>query len=188
MKTFTPIFFKFLLPIFVIIVVAFTFYFVQRSRNPMYTFEKSSDKRASDIRAVSQKNIDDVKEITNQRVSDVKQEAENRIMDTKEFSKERLLDAKNSYDIMLAEVKDEKIIIYIIMVSTFLIFTVLFLNLIRILTKLNSDMIINPDGYEVITEEESKVLDFLKHEMVRRKLIESNQKIKIEDCSQLLTN
>ena len=49
-------------------------------------------------------------------------------------------------------------------------------------------MIFNPEKYKVITEEESKALDFLKHEMIRRKMIESNQEIKIKDFSQLLTN
>lgn len=81
---------------------------------------------------------------------------------------------KKIYDVMLADVRNDKRMFYILMVALGLIFLVIFLNLIKLLTALNANILIFPERYEVVSKEDAEILRYLKRLTGQKSLVKEN--------------
>jgi hypothetical protein len=81
---------------------------------------------------------------------------------------------KKIYDVMLADVRNDKRMFYILMVALALIFVVIFLNLIKLLTALNVNILMFPERYEVVSKEDAEILRHLKRLTGQKTLMKEN--------------
>jgi len=164
------IFWSCILPVSAIISLSFAAYFVltDPSRRSTEAFVKGTESHVKDIREQSEL-----------RISEIKEQTELRISENKDYE-------KSVYETMISEVQNEKNLLYIILTASFLIFLVLFLNLVRILTRLDPNILIFPDDYEVISKEEAEALNFIKYEMAKAKLITPDQPLMKKDCTKII--
>jgi hypothetical protein len=172
------IFIGVILPVVTIIAIAYVA--IQIFTKPIDTLREENSHALLFLKESLEKGFSNQRELLEQRLSDQKEFAEQRLSDIRE-------NEKRNYDSMLSEVKNDKRMFYIIMIAGFAIFLVILLNIVSLLTRLDSKILLYPDRYEVIPKEEAEALKYIKYELVKAKFLTDHQPLLKENVIGLLS-
>jgi len=171
-------FLRIIIPIVLIFSIAYVA--VQIFTKSIDTLQKERSHIMLFLKENLEKRLLDQKDLFEQRLLDQREFAEKRLSDTKEYE-------KRNYDLMLSEIKNDKRMFYIIMIAGFAAFLVILLNLISLLTRLDSKIFLYPDRYAVIPNEEAEALKYIKYELIKAKLLtDDHQPVLKENVIHLL--
>lgn len=104
-----------------------------------------------------------------------------RIEDVKEYE-------KRVYGAMVDELENEKLKYYIIMASAFAIIMIFAFNVIKIMLKVDSNFLVYPDKYEVVTKDEADAIRYIKDKMLENKIIKSDRMVTKDSVIALLAS
>ena len=105
-------------------------------------------------------------------------------------TEQRIQDVENYerqvYKSVLDEVANEKIKFYIIMFGLFAILIVFGFQTLKLILKLDSNILLYPDKYEVIPMEEADCIRYLKDKVMEAKIIKNNELLEKEHVAKFL--
>ena len=95
-------------------------------------------------------------------------QTEQRIEDIKAYE-------KMVYDANLAEVENEKVSFYVIMIGMFCILMLFSFHVIKLMLGAHSNAFLFPEKYEIVLKEEADAIRFVKDKLLEKQMINSNQ-------------
>ena len=95
---------------------------------------------------------------------------------------------KKVYDAMIAELANEKLKYYIIMIGVFSAFMLFGFHVVKLMLRVNSEFFMYPDKYEIVAKDEADAMRYIKDKMLEARVLKPEQMLTRESVMMLLSH